>query len=53
MSDQDKQRWIDLCERAETERNPQKRSKIIQEANKLIDEKRSELRGKQAELSKA
>jgi hypothetical protein len=49
MSDQDKQRWRELCERAVTERNPDKLSKIIHEANKLIEEKKPGLKSAPAE----
>jgi hypothetical protein len=41
MSEQDQQRWRKLCERAVSERNPERLCKIIQEANQLIEEKKS------------
>ena len=52
MSDQGKQRWRELCERAVSERNPERLAKIIAEANKLIEEKRAGLRGNSSEPPK-
>jgi DNA-directed RNA polymerase subunit RPC12/RpoP len=49
MSDVDKQRWRNLCERAVSERNPRKLGKIIQEINKLIEEKKPDLTSKPPE----
>jgi hypothetical protein len=46
--DQDNQRWRELCERAES---PEV-SKIIEGANKLIEEKRSSLRDNTSESPK-
>jgi hypothetical protein len=53
MSDQDQQRWRKLCERAVSERNPERLSKIIQEANKLIEEKKTDPRPKPPEPPKS
>jgi hypothetical protein len=39
VSDQGKQWWRELCERARSERNPQRPVKIVAEANKFIEEK--------------
>jgi hypothetical protein len=52
MSDLDKQRWRELCQGAISERNPERFSKIIREANKFIEEKRTELRSKPPESTK-
>jgi hypothetical protein len=52
MSEQDQQRWRKLCERAVSERNPERLSKIIREANELIEEKDAERKSKPSELAK-
>ena len=49
MSDQDQQRWRKLCERAVSERNPERLCKIIHEANELIEEKKSTARSNSPE----
>jgi hypothetical protein len=51
MYDLDKQRR-ELCQMAVSERNPERFFKIIHEANKLIEEKRTELRSKPSESPK-
>jgi hypothetical protein len=52
MSEQDQQRWRKLCERAVSERDPERLCKIIHEANKLIDEKSAERKSKPSESAK-
>jgi dephospho-CoA kinase len=50
MSEQDKQRWRELCQKALSERDPQRLAKIIADANKLIEEKKTEVRRDLSEL---
>jgi hypothetical protein len=52
MYDLDKQRWRELCQSAVSERNPERFSKIIHEANQFIEEKKTDPRRKPLEPPK-
>lgn len=43
MQSEAKERWLELCERAAVEQDPVKLFKLIQEINRLLDEKEERL----------
>lgn len=46
--DQDKrERWIQLCELASKEQDPEKLLRVVEEINRLLDEKNGRLRTQQ------
>jgi hypothetical protein len=46
MQEKVKERWIELCEMAATEQDYQKLLKLVQEINRLLDEKEQRLKPK-------
>jgi predicted nucleotidyltransferase len=46
MQSETKERWILLCEQAATEQDSRKMVELIQEINRLLEEKRSRLNKK-------
>ena len=51
MHDQDQERWLELCRQAAIEQDPQELLKLVQEINRLLDEKQKLL--KQQRTSRA
>jgi hypothetical protein len=45
---ENKQRWRELCELAARERDPAKLQELVQEINRLLDEKHKRLTGELA-----
>jgi hypothetical protein len=44
MQGETKERWQKLCEQATTERDPQELMKLIEEINRLLEQKEQRLR---------
>jgi hypothetical protein len=45
MRGEKKERWMELCEQAADEQNPDKLLAMIQEINRLLEEKERRLKG--------
>jgi hypothetical protein len=42
----DKERWMQLCELASKEQDPRKLSELVEEINRLLEEKQNRIRGR-------
>jgi hypothetical protein len=45
LQGQNKERWLELCEKASNEQDPEKLMLLIREINDLLEEKEKRLRG--------
>jgi hypothetical protein len=43
---ENKERWMELCEQASTEQDPEKLSLLVAEINRLLQEKEDRVHGK-------
>jgi hypothetical protein len=49
VQDETKERWLQLCEQAVTEQDPDKLFQLIHEINELLEEKQAKLKQSQTE----
>jgi hypothetical protein len=45
VPDKEKEHWRELCEKAANEQDPAKLHQLVQEINRLLEEKQKRLRG--------
>ena len=43
---ENKERWMELCEQASTEQDPQKLSALVEEINRLLIQKENRVQGR-------
>jgi hypothetical protein len=53
VKDQDHERWMQLCEQASHEANPAKLLKLVEEINKLLEEREAEQTNKLKQVKTA
>jgi hypothetical protein len=46
MQGKEKERWFELCERASTEQDPIKLSELVEEVDRLLQEKQERLKAR-------